>query len=142
MSNGDRGPSTTAKYGIATFAILAAAYFLVYFHRTTGGALSETFADRYGVSPSAVALLASTYLIAYTVMQIPSGILTDKMGPRKAASIFVMLIALGSVLSALADTFSEFDLMIAGKFLIGIGAAVVYIPIMAIHAIHHSPSIL
>ncbi|TQS77332.1 MAG: MFS transporter [Methanomethylophilus alvi] len=135
MSNRDRGPSATAKYGIATFAILAAAYFLVYFHRTTGGALSETFADRYGVSPSAVALLASTYLIAYTVMQIPSGMLTDRWGPRRTATAAVSLIAAGSAMTALSDWTDEFMLMVIGRFIIGFGAASIFIPMMRVLAV-------
>lgn len=123
------------SYRWAIFIVLAIAYFFVYFHRTTGGAISETMQDFYGVGAASVALLASAYLYSYTLMQIPSGILTDKMGPRKAATIFVFLIAVGSVLSAVSATTNNFDLMIVGKFIIGIGAAVVYIPIMKILAV-------
>lgn len=135
MTIDDAKKTKMLSYRWIIFIVLAIAYFFVYFHRTTGGAISDTLQDSFEVGSSSIALLASAYLYAYTLMQIPSGILTDRMGPRKAASIFVMLIALGSVLSALADTFSEFDLMIAGKFLIGIGAAVVYIPIMKVLAV-------
>ena len=72
------------------FVILAVAYFFVYFHRTTGGAVSDTLQEYYGVGTASVALLASAYLYAYTLMQIPSGILTDRLGPRKAATMFVL----------------------------------------------------
>lgn len=125
------------KYGLASFIILAIAYFFVYFHRTTGGAISESLQDFFGVGPAAVALLASAYLYAYTLMQIPSGILTDRLGPRKAASAFIILLAFGSVLCAVSamDGVKNFNLMVAGKFLIGIGAAVIYIPIMKILAV-------
>jgi sugar phosphate permease len=123
------------SYRWIVFIVLAVAYFFVYFHRTTGGAISDTLQEEFEVGTASVALLASAYLYAYTLMQIPSGILTDRMGPRRAASIFVMLIAAGSLMSALADTFGAFDLMIAGKFVIGIGAAVVYIPIMKVLAV-------
>ncbi|MFA6952807.1 MAG: MFS transporter [Candidatus Methanomethylophilaceae archaeon] len=123
------------SYRWAIFVVLAIAYFFVYFHRTTGGAISDTLQDFFGVGTASVALLASAYLYAYTLMQIPSGILTDKMGPRKAATIFVFLIAVGSLLSAYSATCGNFTLMIAGKFIIGIGAAVVYIPIMKVLAV-------
>lgn len=123
------------RYRWVIFIILAVAYFFVYFHRTTGGAISDTLQTEFGVGTSSVALLASAYLYAYTLMQIPSGILTDRMGPRLAAGTFISLIAVGSILGALADTTGKFDLMIAGKFIIGIGAAVVYIPIMKILAV-------
>lgn len=125
----------TLSYRWAIFAVLAVAYFFVYFHRTTGGAISEDIQSYFGVGTASVALLASAYLYAYTLMQIPSGILTDRMGPRKAATIFVFLIAVGSLLSAYSANCGNFDLMIAGKFIIGIGAAVVYIPIMKVLAV-------
>jgi len=123
------------SYRWAIFATMALAYFFVYFHRTTGGAISGTLQDYFGVGTASIALLASAYLYAYTLMQIPSGILTDKLGPRKAATIFVFLIAVGSILSAYAATSNDFNMMIVGKFVIGIGAAVVYIPIMKILAV-------
>jgi sugar phosphate permease len=125
----------TLSYRWAIFIVLALAYFFVYFHRTTGGAISETLQGYYEVSTASVALLASAYLYAYTLMQIPSGILTDKLGPRLAATIFVVLIAIGSLLSAFSATINNFSLMIVGKFIIGIGAAVVYIPIMKVLAV-------
>ena len=123
------------SYRWLIFAALALAYFFVYFHRTTGGAISTSLQEYFGVGTASVALLASAYLYAYTLMQIPSGILTDRMGPRTAASAFIALIAVGSVLSAVSASMNNFNLMIAGKFLIGIGAAVVYIPIMKVLAV-------
>ncbi|MCQ2086113.1 MAG: MFS transporter [archaeon] len=125
------------KYGLVVFTMLAVAYFFVYFHRTTGGAVSEDIRALFDVGPTSVALLASAYLYAYMLMQIPSGILTDKFGPRKAASVFIILLACGSILCAVSamDGVKNFDLMVAGKFVIGIGAAVIYIPIMKVLAV-------
>lgn len=123
------------SYRWLIFVVLAVAYFFVYFHRTTGGAISTTMQEAFGVGSAEIALLASAYLYAYTLMQLPSGILTDKFGPRKAASIFIILLALGSVLCAVAEPMDNFNMMIAGKFVIGIGAAVIYIPIMKVLAV-------
>ena len=135
MTVNEESKKKMLSYRWAIFGVLAVAYFFVYFHRTTGGAISTTLQDAFGVGTAEVALLASAYLYAYTLMQIPSGILTDKLGPRLAASAFVGLIAVGSILSAVAVPADNFSLMIAGKFIIGIGAAVVYIPIMKVLAV-------
>ena len=124
MTIDEQSKKKMLSYRWAIFGVLAVAYFFVYFHRTTGGAISQTLQDAFGVGSASIALLASAYLYAYTLMQIPSGILTDKLGPRTAASAFVALIAVGSILSALAEPANNFNLMIAGKFIIGIGAAV------------------
>lgn len=124
------------KYApLAMFIILAVAYFMVYLHRTTGGAVSDTLMDHFDVGASSVALLASAYLYAYTLMMVPSGLLTDRFGPRMCATVFVTLIAAGSILGAVSSETGDFGLMVAGKFLIGIGAAVVYIPALKIIAV-------
>jgi sugar phosphate permease len=123
------------KYRWLVLGIVCLAYFLVYFHRTTGGAISSELQDYYGVGAAAVALLASAYLYAYTLMQIPSGILSDKVGPRRSVTIFVLIIAIGSLVSAYSANTGDFNLMVAGKFIIGIGAAVVSIPAMKIMAV-------
>ncbi len=135
MTINEESKKKMLSYRWAIFGVLAVAYFFVYFHRTTGGAISTTLQEAFGVGSASVALLASAYLYAYTLMQIPSGILTDKLGPRTAASAFIALIAVGSILSAVSASVNNFDLMIAGTFLIGIGAAVVYIPIMKVLAV-------
>ena len=125
------------KYRWVVFVTLAIAYFFVYFHRTTGGAISGEMQDWFSITKSEVGMLASAYLWAYTLMQIPSGILTDKMGPRKAATIFILLLAAGSVLCAVSslESIKSYPLMWVGKFVIGIGAAVIYIPIMKVLAV-------
>lgn len=125
------------RYGILAFGLLLSAYFLAYFHRTTGGAIASEFQSFYGVDAGAVALLASAYMYAYTVMQIPSGILTDRMGPRKTATVFISILALGSALSSISamDGIRDFNLMMLGRVLIGIGAASISIPAMKIQAV-------
>ena len=125
-------------YRWIVFAVLALAYFFVYFHRVSGGAANEEIIAAFDgtVSASQLGLLASAYLYAYTIMQIPSGILTDTLGPKKASTIFVFLIAIGSLLGAYAATpgVQNFTLLVVAKFIIGVGAAVVYIPIMKVLA--------
>lgn len=125
-------------YRWIVFAVLALAYFFVYFHRVSGGAANEEIINAFdgAVSASQLGVLASAYLYAYTIMQIPSGILTDTLGPKKCSSIFVALIAVGSILGAVAtmDGIQNFTLLVVAKFIIGVGAAVVYIPIMKVLA--------
>jgi MFS family permease len=71
------------------------------------------------------------YFYAYTIMQLPSGLLTDNWGPRKTVSLFTFIAAAGAILTGIASTF---ETVIAGRLLIGIGVAMVYIPTMKILA--------
>jgi len=120
------------SYRWAVFGILAYAYFFVYFHRVSSAVVSADLQITFGVNTAAsIALLSSVYFYAYTVMQLPSGLLTDNWGPRKTVSLFTLVAAAGAILTGIASTF---EAVIAGRLLIGIGVAMVYIPTMKILA--------
>jgi sugar phosphate permease len=118
-------------YRWAVFGILAAAYFLVYFHRVSTAVVSSDLQAAFGIGAASIALLSSAYFYAYTVMQLPSGLLTDSWGPRRTVSSFILLAAAGAILTGMA---SSFEMVVLGRLLIGIGAAMVYIPLMKILA--------
>ena len=121
------------RYRWAVFGILAFAYFFVYFHRVSSAVVSADLQITFKVSTAAsIALLSSVYFYAYTVMQLPSGLLTDNWGPRKTVSFFTLVAAAGAILTGIASTF---ETVIAGRLLIGIGVAMVYIPTMKILAV-------
>lgn len=114
------------RYRWVIFAILLSAYFFVYFQRMSAGIVGEEIVDDLGGS---IGVLSSVYFWTYALMQIPSGLMADHLGPRKASFIFLSLAAFGSFL-----TFSgtEFWIVVAGKVMIAAGMAVVYIPLMKI----------
>ena len=119
-------------YRWAVFGILALAYFFVYFHRVSSAVVSTEMQTTFGVSTAAsLGLLSSVYFYAYTVMQLPSGLLTDSWGPRRTVSIFTLIAAAGAILTGIASSFEQ---VIAGRLLIGAGVAMVYIPTMKILA--------
>jgi len=114
------------RYGYIIFAILASAYFFVYFHRLTVSVIGSDIVEEVG---GTIGGLSSAYFWTYTAMQIPSGILADRFGPRKATALFLSVAALGSFITSVGDSF---EMMVIGKMLIAAGMAVVYIPLMKI----------
>lgn len=121
----------TLRYRWAVFGILALAYFFVYFHRVSPAVVSNYLQISLGVGAASIAVLSSVYFYAYTVMQLPSGLLTDNWGPRRTVSAFTLLAATGALMTGIA---TSFEMVILGRLLIGIGVAAVYIPIMKILA--------
>ena len=121
-------------YGLLSASVLMVAYFFVYFHRMTGGAISDILESHYGVDAAGVGILASAYLYSYMVMQIPSGLITDRYGPRRSAAVFVTILSFGSLLCAVSamEGVRNFGLMVLGRAIIGIGASVISIPYMKI----------
>ncbi len=120
------------KYRWAIFGILAIAYFFVYFHRTSTAVVGSSINDTFGVGAASIALLGSAYFYAYTAMQLPSGIFSDNWGPRRTATIFVALAGAGALMTGFA---TDFWIVIVGRVIIGIGVAVIYIPIMRVLAL-------
>ena len=114
------------RYRWVIFIVLVTAYFFVYFHRMTVGVLGKDITDEVG---GTIGFLSSVYFWTYTAMQIPSGLLADNLGPRKATAIFLLLAAVGSFITFLG---TEFWMIVLGKILIAAGMAVVYIPLMKI----------
>jgi MFS family permease len=82
--------------------------------------MTSTLMSTFHISGSALGNLAACYFYAYLLLQIPAGLLLDKIGPRKVTTLAIALCALGSLLFAKADT-----LLLAGvgRFLTGTGAA-------------------
>ena len=117
------------RYRWAVFGILALVYFFVYFHRVSTAVVSTDLETTFGVDAASIALLSSAYFYAYTIMQLPSGLLSDTLGPRRTVSIFTLVAAGGAILTGIA---SNFELVVAGRLLIGVGVAMVYIPTMKI----------
>jgi sugar phosphate permease len=112
------------RYRWAIFIILTSAYFFVYFHRMTVGVVGEDIVKEVGGS---IGLLSSVYFWTYAAMQIPSGLLADHLGSRKATTIFLSIAAAGSFITFLG---TEFWMIVFGKILIAAGMAVIYIPLM------------
>jgi sugar phosphate permease len=117
------------RYRWAVFWTLALVYFFVYFHRVSTAIVSTDLEATFGVGAASIALLSSAYFYAYTVMQLPSGLLSDSLGPRRTVSTFTLVAAAGALLTGMA---TSFEMVVAGRLLIGIGVALVYIPIMKI----------
>ncbi len=74
-------------------------------------------------------LLASVFFVSYGIMQIPSGLLTDGVGPRRLLPIMVAISALGTAIFGMADSFA---MALLGRGLIGVGASVVFLCAMKI----------
>lgn len=82
----------------------------------------------FNVSASKLGNLSAFYLYAYTLMQIPVGILLDRFGPRRLLTFAILCCALGSFMLGTAKIFTVAAL---GRFLIGVGSS--FAPVGCMH---------
>ena len=113
-----------SRYKWAIFATMVIAYFFVYFQRISVSVVGSDIVEEVGGS---IGILSTAYFWTYTIMQIPSGLMADRFGPRTACSVFLLIASLGSFITFIGD---QFWMMVLGKMMIAAGMAVVYIPLM------------
>ncbi len=120
-------PGDLARYRLIIFAVLGLAYFFVYFHRLSLSVVADDLARDFMASAEIVGLMGAMYFWCYAVMQLPAGLLSDSLGPRRTVTIFLSLAAIGSVMFGLAP---NIPIAMAGRVLVGLGVSMVFIPTM------------
>ena len=118
-----------SSYRWLVFAVLAAAYLLVYFHRTCPAVVAGDLMRDLGAGATAMGMLAAAYFYPYALMQIPAGLLSDSWGPRKTITLFFALAGVGAIWLGLCDTIGP---AIAARTLVGLGVAMVFVPTMKV----------
>lgn len=106
--------------------ILAILYVLGFsnlFLRGSLGVLGPRLAIEMQLSPSALATVASAFFFAYAAMQIPTGALFDRFGPRRTLSVMLLFTTAGSAVFALASSSAG---LVVGRVLMGIGCAGIF----------------
>ncbi len=125
----DSDSSKLLSYRWLIFAVLTAAYFLVYFHRLSLSVVADDLVKEFQLSGSMMGLLGSVYFYCYAAMQLPAGLLSDSIGPRKTVTFFLLIAAAGSLVFGLAQSFT---MAFVGRLLVGFGVSMVFIPTMKI----------
>lgn len=113
-------------------AVVVAAYVLSFFQRFAPVGIAQDLAASFQTSAASLGVLAATYFYVYTIMQVPTGILVDTLGPRRILFIGGMIAGGGSLLFGMAETLNG---ALVGRTLIGLGVSVVFISMLKIIAI-------
>ncbi|WP_018078763.1 MFS transporter [Thiobacillus denitrificans] len=110
-----------------TWRLLASLYFVGFFQRVALAVMVDELMRDFSIAATMLGNLSAIYFYAYAAMQIPSGLLVDAVGPRRAAIAAVIVFAIGIMLFAQAD-----DLWMArlGRGLIGASITVAFVACM------------
>ncbi len=113
------------------FSLGGAAFWLAFFHRVAPVSIADELTHTFAVSGSALGTLAATYFYVYTLMQIPTGVLVDTLGPKRVLTAGGWVAGAGSLLFGLADSFWGAAL---GRTLVGLGVSVAFVALLKISA--------
>ncbi len=112
--------------------VVALAYVLSFFQRFAPAGIAQDLAASFQTSAASLGVLAATYFYVYTVMQVPTGMLADTLGPRRILMLGGVIGGAGSVLFGMAPTL---DIALVGRTLIGLGVSVTFIAMLKLIAV-------
>ncbi len=129
MAQSTSAPARPSAYRWLVFGLLATAYFMVYFHRTSPAVVALDMMADLKAGGALMGLLGSAYFYPYALMQIPAGLLSDSWGPRKTVTIFFVLAGVASIFFGQVTTASQ---AVAARALVGLGVSMLFVPTMKI----------
>lgn len=112
------------RWGLLILAAVSLTYFTENFLRSAPSALTPVLMDELGLTYAKAGLLISSYFFVYAVMQLPAGILSGRLGPKRTIIGFTVFTVLGALIFYIA---TGFELLLAGQLLMGLGSSVFYI---------------
>ncbi|MFJ3951420.1 MULTISPECIES: MFS transporter [unclassified Streptomyces] len=112
---------------MAVWGIGVAVYFVAITYRTSLGVAGLDAAERFHINASALSTFSILQLLVYAGMQIPVGLLVDRLGPKKVLTIGVVLYTVGQFGFALS---SSYAMALGSRALLGCGDAMTFISVL------------
>lgn len=106
---------------------LAIVFLLVNVYRLSTAVITEQLMAAFALSGAQLGTLHAAFFYVYALMQIPTGILADRVGPRLTATAGAFVMSLGAIWFALAGTYPA---AFAARTLIGLGGSVIFVSIL------------
>lgn len=101
-------------------AVLVATGSLSQFFRTSNAVIAPELIRDLGLSAHTLGLANSAFFIALLILQVPLGILFDRIGVRRTVAVLSVFMAAGALLHGIADTG---EMLVLARFLAGLGCA-------------------
>ena len=119
--------SFLGSYALKPLLMWISATFLYcyqFFLRSSPNVMEDVLRQEFLMDAESFGLLASFYYIAYSILQIPMGVLIDKIGLRRILTFSAAMCSFGAFIFGLSD-----GLMMAkiGRFCMGMGSAGVFL---------------
>ncbi|MFC7404162.1 MFS transporter [Georgenia alba] len=119
--------ATETWRALAVWAVGLAAYVVAVTGRTSLGVAGLEAVDRFGISASVLATFSVVQLGVYAAAQIPAGMLLDRLGSRTLIASGALVLAVGQLLLAAAETV---PVALCARLLIGLGDAMTLISVL------------
>lgn len=123
---GDDGGMGTRRAWVV-WGVGVGVYLVAVLHRTSFGVAGLAAAARFGTSAGVLATFTVLQLLVYAGLQIPVGVVIDRLGSRRLLVTGAWLMAAGQLLLALATTVGA---ALAARVLVGAGDALTFLSVL------------
>ena len=121
----DNSQIKTNKSGVfLSVALCWMFYLFAYVVRVEPSVVAKNLMSDFGITSSVIGILGSIAYLPYVAMQIPCGVITDKLGTKTVVTISCAVCSLGAFLFGSAG--SVFQLEVS-RFLIGLSTAAAFL---------------
>ncbi|MFG2195068.1 nitrate/nitrite transporter [Streptomyces sp. NPDC048639] len=121
------GDPPGGRRAVAVWGLGVAVYFVAITYRTSLGVAGLDAADRFGINASALSTFSILQLLVYAGMQIPVGLLVDRLGTKKVLTLGIVLFTAGQLGFALSHTYAA---ALGSRALLGCGDAMTFISVL------------
>ncbi|MFJ9704345.1 nitrate/nitrite transporter [Streptomyces sp. NPDC101234] len=121
------GDPPGGRRAVAVWCTGVSVYFVAVIFRTSLGVAGLDAADRFHVGASALSTFSILQLLVYAGMQIPVGLLVDRLGTKKVLSIGALLFTAGQLGFAFSPSYGT---ALASRALLGCGDAMTFISVL------------
>jgi MFS family permease len=127
-------PPATLAWSV--WGLAALLYLLGFYQRVAPAVITHELRQEFSLSATALGHLSAFYFYAYVAVQIPTGLLADRWGPRRLLTLGTGAAAFGMLAFGLAR-----DLTFAtmGRALVGAGVGVAYVAMLKIASVWLPP---
>ncbi|MBP9753173.1 MAG: MFS transporter [Proteobacteria bacterium] len=124
------------KNRIVFWSIAAIFYFYEVILRVAPCGITDVLMKDFNLTCTDLGLLVGAYYWAYTLMQIPCGLIVDRIGARRVIALSALICATGTLIFCNA---SSIYIAILGRILIGVGSACAFISALKVAIDWFSP---
>lgn len=133
--NGADGQAPSAQLdlraGIWLVAVLPVAQLVSQFLRSAVSVIAPNLVVELEISAAGLALLSSSFFLAFAIAQIPVGMLIDRFGPRFTMLLSAVIAIAGCVVFAIGR---DLNALVLGRILMAFGCSSFYVAPLAIYS--------
>ena len=121
---------------VAGWLLAGTVYLLAVLHRASLGVAGLLAQDRFGISSSELSIFIFLQLGVYAAMQVPTGVLVDRYGPRRLLVTASLIMGSAQLLFAFVPSY---PVALLARALLGCGDALTFVSVLRFAATHFSP---